>query len=114
MAVRRVLHARGLRYRVDVAVPPLLRRRADIVFTKARVAIFLDGCFWHGCPKHGTVPRRNRSWWRAKIAENQRRDRDTARVLTEFGWTVMRFWEHDDPAVAAARIEAVVRKSTGG
>lgn len=113
IAVRRQLHARGLRYRVDVPIPPLPRRRADIVFSRARVVILVDGCFWHGCPEHGTTPRANRAWWVTKIAENRRRDRDTARVLTEAGWTVMRFWEHDDAKRAADEIEAAVRPRSG-
>jgi DNA mismatch endonuclease, patch repair protein len=98
----------GLRYRVDVRPIAELRRRADIVFPKERVAVFVDGCFWHGCPEHATTPRANRSWWVEKLAANRRRDRDTDRRLTEAGWTVSRFWEHEDPLEVATRIRALV------
>ena len=74
---------------------PELRRRADVVFTRARIAIFVDGCFWHGCPVHGSIPRSNKDWWEAKIRRNQWRDGDTERRLTDAGWRVMRVWEHD-------------------
>ena len=109
LALRRELHRRGLRYRVDH--PPLseLRRRADIVFTRRKVAVFCDGCWWHGCPEHRTWPRANAEWWEEKIDANQRRDRDTNVRLTEAGWTVVRVWEHEDPVEAADRIEAIVR-----
>src|SRR5438105_2581206 len=77
LALRRVLHANGFRYRVDYAPISGLRRRADIVFSAARVAVFVDGCFWHGCPDHGTWPKTNGNWWREKIQANKRRDADT-------------------------------------
>jgi DNA mismatch endonuclease (patch repair protein) len=109
MAVRREVWRRGLRYRVDV--PPIrgLRRRADLVFTKAHVAVYVDGCFWHRCPIHATSPKANSEWWREKLDANVRRDRDTDRRLAEAGWSVVRVWEHEDPAAAADRIEAAVR-----
>ena len=110
IAIRRELHARGLRFRVDRAVLPDRRRRVDIVFGPARVAAMIDGCFWHGCPEHGTSPKANASFWRDKIATNQRRDRDTDLRLADAGWTVVRVWEHEDPILAADRIEAVVRE----
>ncbi|MGI9822194.1 very short patch repair endonuclease [Agromyces sp. Marseille-Q5079] len=107
LAVRRILHARGLRYRVDYApLPGLRRRRADIVFTRARLAVFIDGCFWHGCPEHATHPKRNAEYWGPKLAANIERDRDTDRRLQEAGWRVLRFWEHeaaDDVALAIAQ-----------
>lgn len=107
-AVRRRLHARGLRYRVDFRVAPPLHVRPDIVFTKARVAIFIDGCFWHGCPLHGTSPKRNAQYWGPKIEGNAARDeRDTFR-LEQLGWLVLRFWEHEDPQTVAERIETAV------
>ena len=112
MELRRRLHADGLRYRVDYPPVPELRRRADVVFTAARVAVFVDGCFWHGCPEHGTSPKANSIWWRDKIRANQQRDFDTECRLREAGWRVMRFWEHEDPDEAAARIADSVR-STG-
>jgi DNA mismatch endonuclease (patch repair protein) len=113
MAIRRLLHARGVRYRVD-AVLPGMRRRADLVFSSARVAVFIDGCFWHGCPEHGTQPKTNAAWWAEKIAANAKRDRDTDQRLTADGWTVLRVWEHEVPEVAAARVaEAVANKRDG-
>lgn len=110
LALRRELHARGLRFRVDRAVLPDRRRRVDIVFGPARVAALVDGCFWHGCPEHGTAPKANDLFWREKIETNRRRDRDTDRRLTQAGWTVVRVWEHEDPVTAADRIEAIVRE----
>jgi len=109
VALRSLLHRRGLRFRVDRAPLPGLRRRADIVFTKSRVAVFVDGCFWHGCPHHGTWPKANAEFWRSKIETNQRRDADTDRRLWEAGWTVVRFWEHDDPTWAASQVVEAVR-----
>lgn len=102
--LRTVLHRRGLRYFVDR--PPLagMRRRADVVFPRARVAVFVDGCFWHGCPTHGTQPRANAEWWRDKLEGNKRRDRDTDRRLLEAGWRVVRVWEHEPPEQAAKRV----------
>jgi DNA mismatch endonuclease (patch repair protein) len=91
---------------------PNLRRRADLLFARARVAVFIDGCFWHGCPEHGTWPRANAAWWREKIDSNRRRDADTDRRLEEAGWLVVRVWEHDDPVDAAGAIEEAVRART--
>jgi DNA mismatch endonuclease (patch repair protein) len=108
MAIRRLVHARGMRYRVDAALPRM-RRRADLLFTASRVAVFIDGCFWHGCPEHGTKPKNNDAWWAAKIAANTERDRDTDQRLTANGWSVLRFWEHEAPEAAADRIAETVR-----
>jgi DNA mismatch endonuclease (patch repair protein) len=108
MAVRRELHRRGLRYLVDAPVPGLPRRRADVLFRRERVAVFVDGCFWHGCPDHGTSPRANAEWWREKIETNRRRDRDTDERLSDLGWTVVRCWEHEDPVESADRIERIL------
>ena len=84
-----------------------------MVFRGARVAVFVDGCFWHGCPKHATKPKENAEWWRDKLEQNRRRDVDTTRELTEVGWLVLRFWEHDDPAAAAAMVrDAVIARTT--
>lgn len=110
MALRRRLHAQGLRYRVDAPLPTM-RRRADLLFSSARVAVFVDGCFWHGCPEHGTQPMSNASWWAAKLAANVDRDRDTDRCLASLGWTVIRVWEHEPPAAAAERVAEAVRIS---
>ena len=111
MAIRREIHRRGLRYRVDAPLPGMARRRADILFTRAKVAVFVDGCFWHGCPIHGTQPKNNGSWWHTKLEGNQARDRDTNARLQAEGWTVLRFWEHEDFFEAADAIEDAVRAS---
>lgn len=108
LAVRRLLHAAGHRYRVNAPVPGIPRRTIDIVFGKAKVAVFLDGCFWHGCPEHATRPKSNAEWWQQKLDRNMARDRDTTTRLRDTGWTVLRFWEHEDPAVVAARVAAAV------
>ncbi|OBA39740.1 very short patch repair endonuclease [Rhodococcus sp. 852002-51564_SCH6189132-a] len=109
LAVRRLLHAAGVRYRVDVSPLPGLRRRADVVFRPTKIALFIDGCFWHGCPTHGrTVTKSNSEYWREKMARNRERDRDTDRILTAEGWTVIRAWEHEDPIQVAERTLAVI------
>jgi len=110
--LRRVLHRLGLRYLVHRRPLPSLRRSADIVFLRSRVAVFVDGCFWHGCPDHGCQPRVNDWYWQPKIAGNKRRDVDTKHQLEAAGWAVVRVWEHEDPRVAAQRIEALVRIRT--
>jgi DNA mismatch endonuclease, patch repair protein len=112
LALRRELHRRGLRYRVDFRPEPSLRRRADIVFTRSRVCVFVDGCYWHGCPDHGTWPKANAIWWREKIEANRRRDADTNARLKSTGWLVLRAWEHEDAVEVADRIEAAVRGRT--
>jgi DNA mismatch endonuclease (patch repair protein) len=112
MAVRRLVHAAGLRYRVDAKPLPELNRRADVVFTRARVAVFIDGCFWHGCPEHGTAARTNSTYWAAKIEGNKARDIDTDQRLVDAGWTVIRAWEHDDPDAVAREVQARVRSRT--
>jgi DNA mismatch endonuclease (patch repair protein) len=101
-----------LRYRVDLAPIPG-RRRADLVFTRAKVAVYLDGCFWHSCPTHATFPKANREWWVAKLETNVRRDRDTDTRLTKAGWTVVRVWEHEPVEAAAERIALIVRAALG-
>jgi len=110
VALRRELHARGLRYRVAYPVPGQRRRTIDIAFTRTKVAVFVDGCFWHGCPEHGTKPRSNSSWWQEKFAANAARDADTDRTLIELGWQVVRVWEHDANRNAADLVEECVRK----
>ena len=110
LAVRQLLHSSGLRYRVDVAPCPGLRRKADIVFTRARIAVFIDGCYWHGCPDHCRPSGRNLDWWRAKIAANHVRDEDTDAVLRSAGWTVVRAWAHEDPAVVASDVKELLRR----
>lgn len=106
--LRRAVWRLGLRYRVDIAPIPG-RRRADLVFTRAKVAVYVDGCFWHRCPTHATIPKANRDWWATKLEMNVRRDRDTDQRLAEAAWTVLRVWEHEPPDAAADRIALVVR-----
>lgn len=107
LLLRSALHRRGLRFYVDRAPLPKMRRRADLVFPRKRVAVYVDGCFWHGCPVHGTWPKNNADWWRAKIERNQARDRDTDRQLADAGWAVVRVWEHEGPE-AADRVAEVI------
>jgi len=103
LMLRTVLRRRRLSFATDWPIPGT-RRRADLVFRKARVAVFIDGCFWHACPRHASWPKQNASWWRQKILGNVARDRDTDRYLRRIGWKVVRVWEHTSPNAAAARI----------
>lgn len=109
LALRSAVHRLGLRYRVDWPLPGT-RRRADLAFVRARVAVFVDGCFWHGCPQHATQPKANAAWWRDKLAANVARDRDTDIALRKAGWLVLRFWEHADMERAARMIGRAVRR----
>jgi DNA mismatch endonuclease, patch repair protein len=109
MLLRSELHRRGLRFRVQRPLDFDRRRRADIVFVSARVMVFVDGCFWHSCPEHATMPKANRPFWEAKLRRNVERDRDTDRRLAEAGWTVIRVWEHEPVDVAADEVEHAVR-----
>ena len=109
MLIRREAHRRGLRYLVDAPLPGMPRRRADMVFTRRKVAVFVDGCFWHSCPVHTSIPRANRDWWVAKLRKNTERDRETDAHLRELGWTVLRFWEHEEPVAVVDSVEKVVR-----
>lgn len=111
MSLRRALHARGHRYRVDAKPLPGLNRRADVVFSRRKVAVYVHGCFWHGCPEHYTAPARNSGFWVEKVLRNKERDQDTVHRLTEAGWKVVIVWEHDDLDEAVARIEQVLRPS---
>jgi DNA mismatch endonuclease (patch repair protein) len=108
--LRSALHAGGLRFRVDLPIRVPGRRliHPDVVFTRARVVVFVDGCFWHGCPEHGRPPRTNSTYWSAKIAINQTRDREQTIALQEAGWIVVRVWEHEDPAAAAVAVRRVL------
>lgn len=112
-ALRSELWRRGLRYRVDHKVVGR-RRRVDIAFIRAKVAVFVDGCFWHRCPEHGTAPKANAGWWSDKLDANVSRDRATDSELTSVGWQVIRVWEHEEVLNAADRIEAVVRSRGSG
>lgn len=108
VALRKLLHGSGLRYRIHRRPVKGVRREADIVFGPARVAVFVDGCFWHGCPEHATWPRNNADFWRKKIEGNRSRDIDTDARLSDAGWLSIRIWEHDDPVEAAKRVIARV------
>jgi DNA mismatch endonuclease (patch repair protein) len=111
LALRHHLHRLGLRYRVDVQ-PRGMRRRVDVMFPRARVAILVHGCFWHWCPDHGNLPRANADFWRAKLVGNRSRDEDTMERLTKEGFRVVVVWEHEDPATAAQSIARLVRERT--
>jgi DNA mismatch endonuclease (patch repair protein) len=108
VALRRELHRRGLRYRLQRRVLPDVRRTADIVFGPARVVVDVRGCYWHGCAEHGTRPRVNNAYWDAKLARNRARDVDTEQRLRAAGWSVVVVWEHEDPRSAADRVQAAV------
>jgi DNA mismatch endonuclease, patch repair protein len=105
LKLRRELHRRGMRYRIHVQVLPGLRRQADIVFAGVRLAVFVDGCFWHGCPIHGTQAHANADYWDAKILQNQQRDRDTDERLRTADWTTLRVWEHQSAQEAATLVQ---------
>lgn len=112
--LRKALHARGLRYRLQVPLLARPRRVADIVFSRARLAVFVDGCFWHGCPDHASWPKSNAGFWRQKIETNRARDLDTNERLSALGWQVLRVWSHEDAADTADRIARLVRQRRGG
>ncbi|MGJ7441039.1 very short patch repair endonuclease [Aquipuribacter sp. MA13-6] len=109
VALRRALHRTGLRFRVSYPVPGLNRRSIDVAFTRFKVAVFLDGCFWHGCPEHGTSPQSNSTWWATKLGANVARDLDTNAHLAAAGWQVVRIWEHTDLDDATAAVQAALR-----
>lgn len=108
--IRRLVHANGLRYRVAAKPLPDLRRTADMVFRPAKVAVFIDGCYWHGCPEHYVPPKTNQGYWSGKVARNITRDRDTDQRLIAAGWLVLRFWEHLDSDACALSIVNAVRQ----
>ena len=106
--LRSALHRMGFRFRVDVVPIAGIKSRADIVFSRIKVAVFVDGCFWHCCPEHGTFPKQNAEWWRNKLASNVSRDLRTNKYLAREGWKVLRIWEHEDPEEAANRVAEVL------
>ncbi len=114
LRLRSELHRRGLRFRVDVPIDVLPRHRADLVFGPAKVAVYVDGCFWHGCPVHGAPPKSNSQWWTDKIAGVRQRDVVTNRALIGAGWAVLRVWEHEDPLHAADAIQRAVESRRNG
>ena len=109
MAVRSALHRRGYRYRVDVRPAEDLRTRADIIFRRQRLAIYIDGCFWHGCPEHYSTPASNAAWWDDKISTNRARDERSTQALKDRGWVVLRIWEHTPPENAVDLIAATLQ-----
>lgn len=111
LLIRRALHVSGVRYRVAFPVPGRRRRSIDIAFTRKRVAVFVDGCFWHGCPIHGVQPTANAAWWIEKMDVNQKRDADTSQYLESLGWRVLRFWEHEPVTDVVEAILREVRSS---
>ena|ERR1700761_2281140 len=114
LALRSAVHKMGLRYRVAARPLPGLRRTADLVFSRAQVAVFVDGCFWHGCPTHYVPSASNVDYWRDKMARNKDRDRETDALLRDAGWEVLRIWAHEDAVDAARRVSEIVRARTPG
>jgi len=112
MLVRRQIHAAGLRYRVSTRPLPDLRRTADIVLRPKKIAVFIDGCYWHGCTEHFNRPKTNPVYWDGKIGGNVRRDAETNALLEQAGWTALRFWEHEDPLDVARAIIAAAEART--
>jgi DNA mismatch endonuclease (patch repair protein) len=108
VALRSELHRQGLRFRKHIAPLKGLRCRADVVFPSSKVAVFVDGCFWHCCPEHATFPKANASWWRLKLAQNVERDQRNNEALAKAGWMVIRIWEHENPRLAAELIARAV------
>jgi len=112
LLIRRALHAQGYRFRVDLRPEASLRTRADIVFTRQRVAVYIDGCFWHGCPIHATSPKSNSDYWTPKLARNIERDARSTTDLRDLGWLVLRFWEHESVADVVAQITSRLPERT--
>jgi DNA mismatch endonuclease, patch repair protein len=106
--LRSRLHRSGLRFRKHIAPLEGLRCRPDIVFPKQRIAVFVDGCFWHACPEHGSAPKANKEWWRKKLGANVARDRRNDAALDRAGWTVLRFWTHQPIESMADAVQRVV------
>jgi len=107
LRLRRILHSRGLRYRTNLRGLP---GTPDLVFSATKIAVFVDGCFWHQCPEHGTMPKANGDWWREKLDRNVERDRRVDGELEELGWLPIHVWEHDDPDLAADQVEQLWRE----
>lgn len=114
IALRRELHGLGYRFRVNYPVPGRSRRTIDVAFTKRKLAVFVDGCFWHACPEHSVPAKNNAVWWQRKLAGNVKRDRDTDDLLEKAGWSVVRVWEHESSAEAAADVVAALNENGDG
>jgi len=113
IAIRSELHRRGLRFRVHVRPEQDLATKADIVFRPSRVCVYVDGCFWHSCPEHGSMPASNHDFWEEKLRRNTERDAENTGLLRDRGWTVLRCWEHEDPVAVSDLVETTVRDSPG-
>lgn len=113
LALRSALHRAGLRYRCDLRIdlPGGKRVRPDVVFTLRRIAVFVDGCFWHSCPEHGRAPSSNTGYWSPKLARNRERDRENSALLRAAGWTVIRLWEHEEPAEGLRQVLGAVDRA---
>lgn len=114
LRLRSLLHRRGMRFRVDQPLVVIPRRRADLTFPRLKLAVFVDGCFWHGCPEHARIPHEHRDYWTAKTRRNVERDLETDEVLQRAGWTALRVWEHEDVEAAADRVQQAVDRLTAG
>lgn len=112
LRIRKLVHASGLRYRIDIKPEKDLNRRADIVFRKAKVAVFIHGCFWHGCPRHFKSPKTNKRFWDTKIERNIQRDKETRNILRKRGWQVIEIWEHQSSESGARSVVRVVNERT--
>lgn len=114
LALRSALHGRGYRFRKDLRVEvPGVKVRPDIVFTRLRVAVFVDGCFWHACPEHGRAPTHNEWYWSPKLQRNVARDEKVTESLESAGWRVIRVWEHVAVDEAVTHVEAALRERGG-
>ena len=113
VSLRSLLHRCGLRFRKDypIHLPGGKRVHADIAFTRTKTAVFVDGCFWHCCPEHGTIPKSNQEYWVPKLKQNVDRDRAIDRELMAAGWTVLRFWEHDSPEAARVGVLSALNQT---
>lgn len=109
LKLRKALFAAGLRYRVNYPLPGNRRRTIDVAFPRQRLAVFVDGCFWHVCPEHGVQPKNAAEWWREKLERNVARDRETDALLAREGWSVLRVWEHQDPNSSAKQVMNLLR-----
>ena len=108
MRLRSLVHKAGLRYAIDVRPEPDINRRADLVFRGAKVAVFVNGCFWHGCPKHYSAPKSNKRYWSEKVRRNRERDVETMVLLKRRGWRVLVFWEHQPARLCSERVVSIV------